>query len=134
MLPNKYLLHFRGTGVPSMNLVDDWFLRVRLMHVAKFSFTFYIPVLVVLTAKNLLMVCVWVPNNSASFAYKTSEKCTCTFNWLLLLWSVQFSFNIILNTAVWNCMGCCARHILPVCFSKKTGQTRQLLPTLNLVL
>ena len=48
------------------------------MHVTKFSFTFYIPVLVVLTAKNLLMVCAWVPNNSASFAYKTSEKCTCT--------------------------------------------------------
>lgn len=139
VLPNKYLVclwllrnwctiyEFGGWLVP---------MRVRLMHVAKFSFTFYIPVLVVLTAKNLLMVCVWVPNNSASFAYKTSEKCTwtCTFNCLLLLWSVQISFNIILNTAVWNCMGCCARHILPVCFSKKTGQTRQLLPTLNLVL
>lgn len=129
-------IHFRGTGVPSMNLVDDcflwgsgWCMLLSLVSHSTFPFLLYL-----YTAKNLLMVCIWVPNNSASFAYKTSEKCTCTFNWLLLLWSVQFSLNIILNTAVWNCRGCCARHILPVCYSKKTGQTRQLLPTLNLVL
>lgn len=108
-------IHFRGTGVQSMSLVDDWFLRgsgwcmlLSLVSHSTFPFLLYL----------LQRTCWWFAHGFQTIVHHLHTRLrknvlVRSFNGLLLLWSVQFSFNIILNTAVWNCMGCCARHILP---------------------